>query len=237
MITKPVSIIPLHGKYGRGKFAIVDGEDYEELSQHKWYGTEKGYATTLVFNAGVAVRMNRKILGLTDRSMVSDHINRNKLDNRKCNLRAVTPQQNNMNTPPQTTNTTGFKGVYEAKYVDGTPYYIAQIRFNGEQYYLGAYVTAKEAAHAYDNKAREHFGEFAYLNFPDEYVVSDIVHNRKPRKGYYFDKTRRKWRAVFKKDRKRYYNGQYKTEEEAKAAAEELRARLGSHGPQKPLLC
>ena len=92
-----------------------------------------------------------------------DHINRDKLDNRRSNLRLVTHTQNCVNASLRVTNTSGFKGVnfYRGKY------WRAYIRVNYRHISLGFFPTAEAAARAYDEAAREHFGEFAFLNFPD----------------------------------------------------------------------
>lgn len=83
--------IPLTGFYGAGKWALVDADDYVLLSQHSWYYRD-GYALTE--KNGKEVRMHRMILGTKDADLVVDHINRNRLDNRKQNLREMTPIEN-----------------------------------------------------------------------------------------------------------------------------------------------
>lgn len=89
-----------------------------------------------------------------------DHINHDKLDNRKSNLRIVTQQQNLMNRKVFKNNKTGFKGVsvYGEKYR-------ASIRKNGKREYLGFFKNPIDAAKAYDKRAIELFGEYAVLNF------------------------------------------------------------------------
>jgi len=94
-----------------------------------------------------------------------DHINGNPLDNRKSNLRICTHAENSNNTGPRKNNTSGYKGVYWAK---RNKRWLAQITHNGKQVYIGHYKDKEEAARAYDAKAKEFQGEFAYLNFPDE---------------------------------------------------------------------
>lgn len=87
-----------------------------------------------------------------------DHINRNRLDNRICNLREANQQGNSANMFRARQNTSGFKGVYALK---NSKRFMAAIRFNGKSMYLGLYDTKEEAAAAYKAKAQELFGGFA----------------------------------------------------------------------------
>lgn len=88
--------IPLNG-LGEGKFATVDPEDYPFLSRYKWF-YRNGYALTDI--KGKETRMHRLVMHEHDENIIIDHINRNRLDNRKSNLRRFTPKQNanNMST-------------------------------------------------------------------------------------------------------------------------------------------
>ena len=86
-----------------------------------------------------------------------DHKNRNKLDNRRENLRPATRTQNCQNTVEHSNSTTGFKGVNYRKDVGK---YRARIRINGERVMLGWFKTAEEASRAYDEAAKKHHGEF-----------------------------------------------------------------------------
>ena len=94
-----------------------------------------------------------------------DHINRNRLDNRKCNLRMATQSQNNCNVSKYKNNTSGYKGVYYAPYNNKTNPWKAQIRINNKNKGIGYFKTADEAAKAYDKMAIELHKEFAWLNF------------------------------------------------------------------------
>jgi hypothetical protein len=94
--------------------------------------------------------------------MVVDHINRNKRDNRRCNLRVCT-QVENMRNRCSTYGSSKFKGVsWDAR----RKKWMAAIHINGTQIRIGFFADEVDAAKAYDRKARELFGEFAYLNFP-----------------------------------------------------------------------
>lgn len=93
-----------------------------------------------------------------------DHINRNKGDNRIENLRPASAQQNMGNVPKFKKNaTSAFKGVSFHKHVKK---YIAHVKTPNGLAHLGYFKSEKEAARAYDKKAKEVFGVFACLNFP-----------------------------------------------------------------------
>lgn len=151
-----------------GSFAIVDDQDYNELSRYKWRlsrGPDRKYATAHVYGGNSDVYMHRFIMR-APRGTIIDHINGNPLDNRRSNLRFCTTSQNNANRPKKVSSQTGFKGVcFRPKYRKP---YIAQITHHKTLHYLGCYETPEEAAKQYDAAAREAFGEFAYTNFPDE---------------------------------------------------------------------
>lgn len=90
-----------------------------------------------------------------------DHINRDKDDNRITNLRLATQSQNNANQGMYCTNTSGFKGVTRLRYA-----WQAQIQVNGKNHYLGSFRSKEDAARAYLEAAKLHFGEFANAGGP-----------------------------------------------------------------------
>lgn len=90
-----------------------------------------------------------------------DHINRIKNDNRFCNLRSCSQSENSANTNKRRNNTSGYKGVCFHKKANK---WMAKIRHNNKTKYIGIYLTKIEAAKAYNKKALELFGKFAYLN-------------------------------------------------------------------------
>lgn len=145
----------------RGKFAIVDDEDYEYLSKSEWqYGT---YAMRSVPKEGGGQRVERmhRVIMNAPKGMEIDHINHNKLDNRKCNLRLCTSSQNSRNLPIRKNTKSGYKGVSWHKQMNK---WRVQIVAKGKVYYLGLFDDKHEAAVAYNEKAAELSGEFAYLN-------------------------------------------------------------------------
>jgi len=143
----------------RGKSAIVDDDDYDYLSQFKWYCSSDGYAQRMVRENGGrhTVRMHRVILN-TPKGMDSDHINRNKLDNRRSNLRIATRSENQANKRNQINSTSGRKGVVWNRRARK---WQVKIEFRGERIHLGYFDDIDDASNAYKVKAEELFGEFA----------------------------------------------------------------------------
>jgi hypothetical protein len=95
--------------------------------------------------------------------MVVDHINGNGLDNRMVNLRVCTAAQNSRNRKPRKGSLSGYRGV---SFYKNYQKWVAQIMYDGVKYYLGYFSDPKEAALAYDAKARELHGDYARVNFP-----------------------------------------------------------------------
>ena len=93
-----------------------------------------------------------------------DHINGNRLDNRKENLRLATPQQNQMNRKSHRNSTSKYKGVSWDK---SRNKWRALIMIDNKYKHIGRYQDEREAALAYDKAARELFGEYAHLNFEE----------------------------------------------------------------------
>lgn len=92
-------------------YTLVDNEDYFKLNIRNWHYFN-GYAHGKINNK--TVRMHRLVMNLqVGDGLEIDHINGNKLDNRKINLRIVTHMQNMWNTPRFKNSRTGYKGVSE----------------------------------------------------------------------------------------------------------------------------
>jgi hypothetical protein len=156
----------------KGFVALVDDEDYDRLMKYHWrlavhnLGHRYAIRTTGHSNETQTDRkMERNIIQVPDDSfpcrLCIDHINGNGLDNRRCNLRVATYAQNIANSPPR-------KGrKYKGVYFKGKSYY-ASISFNRIVIRIGKFKTEEEAARAYDLKAKEFYGEFAYLNLPNQ---------------------------------------------------------------------
>lgn len=153
----------------RGQVALVDAADYEWLSQWRWSYGKRGYAyrrlSRTIDAHQHAIYMHHDVLPVPA-GMQVDHKNHNKLDNRRANLRLATQHQQARNQPPRRgVHTSRFKGV--SRHVQSSRWR-ARIRIDGHQISGGLFINEEDAARAYDAMAREHFGEFAWLNFPDE---------------------------------------------------------------------
>lgn len=147
---------------GRG-IALVDDDDFERVSQHKWHLHSGNYAaTSMKVNGDIkTVSLHRFILR-TNGGI--DHKDRNGLNNCRNNLRPCTYSQNSANRRLHRNNTSGYKGV---SLMRKTGKWSATIKVNRRVHFLGSFECKQEAAKVYDSAARRFFGEFAFLNFPD----------------------------------------------------------------------
>lgn len=143
----------------QNKEMLIDDEDWHLLKDYRCQYHHTGYAVTT--RNKKQYRVHRLILGINDNNWV-DHINHNKLDNRKSNLRICTNQQNQFNRLKKNNASSKYKGVSKRK-----NNWEAGIKFKGKTYYLGKYKTEEDAAKAYDKKALELFGEYSKRNFND----------------------------------------------------------------------
>ncbi|MDQ6906714.1 MAG: AP2 domain-containing protein [Chloroflexota bacterium] len=168
--TEAVLRIPLT----RGKYALVDAEDFPRLAAYRWHAFHDRKDGRWLAVRGERIRiegrsvnrnvwMHREILGAPD-GMPVEHLNDDGLDNRKANLQRSTRAERYAKRGKLSTNTSGYCGV---TFYARTGKWRAQIRCDGTTLHLGYFTTAEEAAVAYDRKARAVFGAFAYQNFPE----------------------------------------------------------------------
>ena len=150
-------------------FSVVDKEDYVWLSKWKW-STNGGYACRRRYSKTksklVTVYMATEIMkynNIWQNGKEIDHINCDKLDNRKCNLRMVTRYQNQLNKPIRKDSGSGYKGVYFTS--NKTNPWMAYIYVEGKRVYLGYHKTDISAAKEYDKASEKYHGEFGRLNF------------------------------------------------------------------------
>src|ERR1035437_2667576 len=143
----------------------VDDLDYHWLNQWKWRValTQWGnYAVRTDYSNGKKnISMHRVILGLTNPKVQGEHRDRNGLNNQRSNLRPANNQQNSINQVG-CNKTSKYKGVFFDKERNK---FAAQIKVNYKSTFIGLFISEIDAAIAYDKRAKELFGEFAYLNF------------------------------------------------------------------------
>lgn len=151
----------------QGQFALVSDEDFESINEFKWSArwckfTGSFYAMRNSKTDSEGKRhiilMHRYVMD-TPKGLVSDHINHDTLDNRRCNLRNITSSQNNMNKKKQKSNTSGIVGVNFHK---GNKKWRAFINVNKKQKSLGYYKLKCMAVKARLEAEDKYFGEFKY---------------------------------------------------------------------------
>jgi hypothetical protein len=140
---------------GGKAYALVDDEDYELLSQFRWYVDKNGYAWAMI-------SMHRCVMRPKFGEPI-DHIDGDTINNQKNNLRHCSYRQNAHNRRVQD-NTSGFKGVAFMKKRNTSPWQ-AHIYYGGKRHSLGYFREAREAAVMYDFWATLTFGEYAKTNF------------------------------------------------------------------------
>lgn len=163
--------IKLNGKYGAGKYALVDDNLYDILNQWSWRLTGFGYVirtnhvnlperhpVTIFMHLAVA-HINGVIM--PDQKYDLDHKDGNPLNNQVSNLRPARRSQNIYNSVVRRDSKSGYKGVHLKK-ANGR--YYAKIKIDGKLYSLGGYADPEEAAYVWDQFAVVIHGEFARLN-------------------------------------------------------------------------
>jgi len=161
VIPQPSDPTIRHIPLTKGQFSIVNAYLYAWLMQWVWHAqwvAKMGAYYAVRKQDGKSVYMHQQILGL--KSGLTDHKNRNTLDNRRENIRPCNHAQNAANTAKHRNNTSGFKGVTWSISNNG---WVAQCCVHGKHHYLGTHSTKEEAAAAYHKFAIQKRGEFARL--------------------------------------------------------------------------
>lgn len=137
--------------------ALIDLEDVDKVKEYKWCSNGYGYVICRELNAS----LHRFVMGYYDNDKVVDHINRNRLDNRKDNLRIATYQQNTSNRSIQSNNVSDVPGVSWRK---DRNKWRAYIMVNKKQISLGLFNKKEDAIKARKEGELKYFGEFAPIN-------------------------------------------------------------------------
>jgi len=209
-------------------FALVDDEDFGRLSQHKWYLSRAGYAIHGSNKNGIKSfeKMHRHIMNAKQGDFI-DHIDRDKLNNQKTNLRFATQLQNAHNRSKKEGTKNNYKGVFFMKSIN---LFQSRCRMNGQDIFLGYYKTEIAAAYAYNKKAVELcvFSSINYLPFPITTLEKKLIDDRcdravtKSKYKYIYFKTKSgrmkcdKWYISFVVNNTRVRKGYFDTEELAR---------------------
>lgn len=148
--------IPLNGN-ATGLFTTIDWVDLKKVAGITWYLHKKGYARGFDKSSKKQVYLHNIILRKKD-GLVVDHINENKLDNRRKNLRYLTNLQN------ITRSGSRAKGVPKGTYRMPNGTWRAAINENGKTKLIGFFSTVDKAAEAYNKEARKLYGKLAFQN-------------------------------------------------------------------------
>jgi hypothetical protein len=159
----------------KGYITLVSVEDADLLAAHCWSTVfnSSGMPYARRTAGGKHERLHRVITGAVGDAQV-DHVNHGTLDNRRLNLRPAIHSQNGANRPPMKRRSPHIpEGISMPKGVHFLPSRKNRkkpFRVQVASRHVGNFATAEEAARAYDARARELWGEFAFQNYPDEPV-------------------------------------------------------------------
>lgn len=154
----------LSGEYGIGYASntnesfYFDLEDYDKIKDYSWSINKDGYVVAYIDKDNPVCYLHRTIMK-TDKQI--DHINHNKLNNCKYNLREVTNQQNAMNKKLLSRNTSGVAGV---DWMPSIQKWRARIKAEGKEIHLGVFDEFESAVKARKEAEEKYFGEFSYDN-------------------------------------------------------------------------
>jgi hypothetical protein len=150
----------------------VDERFMWEYRHYRWTLLNSGYVSTTNWDKElkkpVTWTVHRMVMGKAPKGLVIDHVNNDKLDNRRNNLRFITQQENTRraNKP----GTSGYRGVSWSRQKNR---WRVRLCVSGREIHCGFFDDILKAAKAYDAKALELFGEFANLNFKEfKYATS-----------------------------------------------------------------
>ena len=149
-----------------GAFTTWVSPDDADLENENWFVNSNGYVINSGSGSYAMQRLHRIVMARAagrplERWELVDHIDGDKLNNRRENLRLCNSSENSFNRDLPAHNSSGYKGVSRNTYQDGPKPWQASITVNRKKIYLGSYATAADAARAYEQAARHHAGQFA----------------------------------------------------------------------------
>lgn len=222
-LSHPYMELPIQSRIHGSVVCLIDDEDAPLVNQYRWYVTKQGYVTTVLVTSGKGrqgIKLHRLLMNAPKGVMV-DHINRNKLDNRRSNLRLCVRAQNQANRE----NNPNTDGVSWDK--RGNQWVVHVGNGAKRESYKGSFDDKNAALNCYNHYALEKYGEFASLNECEVMSREEWEAKRKLKhyaskytyvqKGRIFGKS--PWYVeVVTFEGKRHYVGYYETEEEAAKA-------------------
>lgn len=205
VVFEDFAAIPLCRHRGwRNEYVMVSIED-RHLGRFNWSPSRWGYPRRRLSNSE-AVFMHREIMGCTrGDGLIVDHINRDKMDARRSNLRFLTQAQNSQNQGPRRGGTSIHRGV---SFNRVQRKWIVMHKLRGENVYGGVFDTEEEAAEVARAWRAEHM---PYAGDSSQY------------RGVSWDAVRGKWKAVVKVNYRDVFLGRFDSEEEAAAVARAFR--------------
>lgn len=142
----------------KGRVAVIDEDDLEKVSFCSW--NFERYARANVWlkdKKKYKVMYMHRIIANAPEGMDVDHINGDKLDNRKENLRVCTRSENLHNIRTKTATRSGLRGAYREQNRGKGCRWFSQISVRGKVHHLGRFDTAEEAHEAYQKAHRAHY--------------------------------------------------------------------------------
>ena len=171
IVAKKYNTYDLTGEYGKGytfkgEEFYFDLADYDLIKKYCWCIDNGGYVVAKESLTNKTVKLHRLVMGCVgDSATIIDHVDRNKNNNRKSNLRMCTQTENTRNKSIFKNNKSGVTGVFFRKQINK---WVAQIQVSGRHIYLGAYEDKEEAIKSRIEAEIKYFGEFS-PNYKNQY--------------------------------------------------------------------
>jgi hypothetical protein len=231
-------------KNGKEIKTLISTKYIDTIMNFNWFimgqtATQQGYVgfSRRIKGRTIYYKLHRLILEVEDEKVFVDHINRDRFDNRKCNLRIATRSENSRNMSKQKLTKHKYKGIR----ITNSGKFECTIFVNGKPIYLGCFLTELEAVKVYDENAALYHGEFAATNVGLGLITEEKLrsvklnkHSAHKRKNVWYsnyagvsrekNSNKNPWRAYITFKGKHIRLGGFKTEEEA-ALAYDKKAR------------